>query len=100
MTWVEQKRMADLWLEVLSIPVMELHYESLVENQRQETERILKFLELPWKEDCMEFHKSKQVARTISSDQVNQKMYTTSSGRWKNYEKHLDPVIDVVHAHM
>jgi tetratricopeptide (TPR) repeat protein len=94
--WVERKKMADMWLELLQIPVMELHYENLVSDQRGETERIIEFLDLPWQEDCMEFHKSKYVARTISYDQVNRKMYSSSSGRWKNYEKHLGPVIDAV----
>jgi hypothetical protein len=94
--WVERKKMADLWMERLSIPVMELHYENLVADQRGETERIIKFLGLPWQEDCMEFYKSKRIAKTISYDQVNKKMYNTSSGRWKNYEKHLGPLMDVV----
>ena len=94
--WVERKKMADMWLDILQIPVMELHYENLVADQRGETERIIEFLDLPWQEDCMEFHKSKYVARTISYDQVNRKMYSTSSGRWKNYEKHLGPVMDAV----
>jgi len=94
--WVERKKMADMWMEILSIPVMELHYENLVADQRGETERLIKFLDLPWEEDCMKFHKSKRVAKTISYDQVNKKMYKTSSGRWKNYEKHLAPLIDVV----
>ncbi|MBL6998158.1 MAG: sulfotransferase [Phycisphaerales bacterium] len=95
-TWVARKKIADHWMEVLSIPMMELHYENLVADQRGETERLIKFLDLPWQEDCMEFHKSDRVARTISYDQVNKKMYKTSSGRWKNYEKHLGPLIDVV----
>jgi hypothetical protein len=94
--WIERKKMADMWMEVMSIPVMELHYEKLVADQRGETERLIKFLDLEWKEGCMEFHKSKRVAKTISYDQVNKKMYNTSSGRWKNYEKHLAPLIDVV----
>jgi tetratricopeptide (TPR) repeat protein len=95
-TWVARKKIADHWMKVLSIPMIELHYENLVADQRGETERLIKFLDLPWQEDCMEFHKSKRVARTISYDQVNKKMYNTSSGRWKNYEKHLGPLIDVV----
>lgn len=88
--------MTEYWLENLSIPMMELHYENLVENQESETKRLIKFLDLPWNEDCLEFHKSKFVARTISYDQVNQKMYKTSSGRWKNYEKHIGPLMDEV----
>jgi len=95
-TWVARKKIADHWMRVLSIPMMELHYENLVADQRGETERLIEFLDLPWQEDCMEFHKSNRVARTISYDQVNQKMYNTSDGRWKNYEKHLGPLIDVV----
>ena len=94
--WIERKKMTDMWMDILSIPVMELHYENLVANQREETERLIKFLDLPWEEDCMQFHKSKRVAKTISYDQVNKKMYKTSSGRWKNYEKHLDPLMDIV----
>ena len=94
--WIERKKMTDMWTDILSIPVMELHYENLVANQREETERLIKFLDLPWEEDCMQFHKSKRVAKTISYDQVNKKMYKTSSGRWKNYEKHLDPIMDIV----
>ncbi len=96
MVWIERKKMADMWMEVMSIPVIELYYEKLVADQRRETERLIKFLDLEWKEDCMEFHKSKRVAKTISYDQVNKKMYNTSSGRWKNYEKHLGPLLDVV----
>ncbi|MBT4583831.1 MAG: hypothetical protein HOC93_01990 [Phycisphaerae bacterium] len=96
LVWIERKKMADMWVESLSIPVMELHYENLVADQRGETERIIEFLGLPWQEDCMEFHKSKRVAKTISYDQVNKKMYKTSSGRWKNYEKHLGPLMDIV----
>ncbi len=94
-TWIARNKLTELWLDILSIPTLELHYESLVANQREETERILKFLNLPWQEGCMDFHKSDQIARTISFDQVNQKMYNTSVGRWKNYEKHLEPVQDM-----
>jgi tetratricopeptide (TPR) repeat protein len=99
-TWIERKKLSDLWLNIVSIPLMELHYESLIANQREETERIIKFLNLPWQEDCMEFHTSKQVARTISFDQVNQKMYNTSCGRWKNYEKHLGSLTEMFTDYM
>jgi len=95
-TWIARKKLTELWLEILTIPMMELHYENLVTDQRGETERIIEFLDLPWQEKCMEFHQSDRIARTISYDQVNKKMYKTSSGRWKNYEKHLGPLIDVV----
>jgi hypothetical protein len=61
---------------------------------------LIEFIGLDWNEDCLEFYKSKFVARTISYDQVNRKMYTTSDGRWKNYEKHLGPLMDSLSAYI
>lgn len=99
-TWVERKKLATHWREVLSIPILELHYEQLVSNQRAEIMRLLDFLNLDWDERCMDFHKSTRVAKTISYDQVNKKMYQSSSGRWKNYEKHLGPLMDIVQSYI
>ena len=50
--------------------------------------------------NCMEFHTSKHIARTISFDQVNQKIYNTSCGRWKNYEKHLGSLTEMFTDYM
>lgn len=94
--WVARRQFQDIWGKVLEIPIMDLHYEILVDDQENETRRIIDFLDLPWNDSCLDFHKSEHVARTISYDQVNQKMYKTSSGRWKNYEKHLGPMINIL----
>ena len=92
--WLARRKIMEHWFDRVEIPLMELHYEGLVQNQEFETRRLIEFLGLEWDESCLEFYKSKFVARTISYDQVNRKMYTTSDGRWKNYEKHLGPLID------
>jgi len=92
--WLARRRLQEHWLEHADIPMMELSYESLVQNQEAETRRLIEFIGLDWNADCLEFYKSKFVARTISYDQVNRKMYTTSDGRWRNYEKHLGPLMD------
>ena len=72
----------------------------MVQNQDEETRRLLDFIDVKWEPRCLDFHESTQIARTISWDQVNRKMYTTSDGRWKNYEKHLGPVIDEVQEYL
>jgi len=41
----------------------------------------------------MKFFKSKRVVNTISYDQVRQPIYKKSVARWRNYEKHLGPLI-------
>jgi len=93
-TWIARRQMREHWRETLDMPILELHYEQLVSNQEFETKRLLKFLGVPWEPKCLDFHTSKRVAATISYDQVNKKMYSSSSGRWKRYEKHLGPLID------
>ena len=94
--WVARRKLQEFWLEQLDIPMMELHYESMVQHQDDETRRLLAFLDVDWNPKCLEFHESTNMARTISFDQVNRKMYSTSDGRWKHYEKYLGPVIDEV----
>lgn len=98
--WVARRKMQEYWLEQLDIPMLELHYESMVKNQDDETRRLLDFIDVKWEPRCLDFHESTQIARTISWDQVNRKMYTTSDGRWKNYEKYLGPVIDEVQEYL
>ena len=98
--WISRRKLQDYWPTVLDMPILELHYENLVANQEAETRRLLEFLEVPWNDDCLQFHKSSRVAATISYDQVNQKMYTSSSGRWKRYEKHLGPLIDLLEDYL
>lgn len=66
-----------------------LNYDSLTQNQESETRSLLSFCGLDFELNCMNFHKNSRKSRTKSSYQVQQKMYTGSSEKWKNYEKFL-----------
>ena len=68
----------------------------MVSDQEKQTRRILDFLDVPFDDACLNFHETEKMAATLSYDQVSQKMYTTSKGRWRNYEKHLGPLIDIL----
>lgn len=92
--WAQRYEMQQFWPEVLDVPFLEMHYEDLVGDQEHQTRRILDFLDVPFDEACMRFHESERHVTTLSMEQVRQKMYTTSKGRWRNYEKHLGPAID------
>jgi len=94
--WVARREMQDFWSEHLETPPLQLHYERLVADQETETRALLAHLRLPWEEACLSFHKSTRKVTTISHDQVTRKMYGTSKGRWRNYEKFLAPAMDIV----
>ncbi|HIB64805.1 MAG TPA: sulfotransferase family protein, partial [Phycisphaerales bacterium] len=84
---------------ICSLPIIEVQYEQVVEDQRNETERLLAFLDLEFDEACMRFHEHKRSVNTASSDQVRQKMYTSAMRRFEHYEAHLGPVREALAQH-
>jgi tetratricopeptide (TPR) repeat protein len=80
------------WKAVLSIPILDVQYENLVEDPRAGIERILHFCGLEWEDACLNFHESKRQVVTASYDQVRRALYKSSKARWKNYARQLEPV--------
>ena len=70
--------------------ILQLKYETLVAEPREQVHRMLDFLELEWKEQCMKFNQSQRTTLTASNQQVKEKIYRSSAGRWKNYAKAFD----------
>ncbi len=80
---------------VLDMNVYKFHYEDLVANLEKESKKIFDFLGIEWNENILEYHKKK--SRTISTpsyQDVSKPVYTRASGRWKNYQQQLQPVMD------
>ncbi|MEO1128450.1 MAG: sulfotransferase [Planctomycetota bacterium] len=90
--WEQSWRMMEHWKATLDVPILDVHYENLVENPEEEFPRIIDFLGLDWDDRCFEFHKSRRTVRTLSYDQVNRPLYKTSSGRHKNYASFIEEV--------
>ncbi|UAA37775.1 sulfotransferase [Paraneptunicella aestuarii] len=81
------------WNSVLPNSIINLSYEQLVDDMRNEAERVLKFLGLQWHDDCYQFNTTKRVVSTASSGQVREPLYRSAIARWKYYEMELQPLI-------
>ncbi len=81
------------WHECFPGRIYDVRYESLTENQEDETRKLLAYCDLDWEDGCFDFHKTKRAVKTASASQVRRKMYKGSSDAWKNYEAHLQPLI-------
>jgi hypothetical protein len=81
------------WRQVLNLDMLEVDYEMLVTRQEETTRELINFCSLQWESDCLSFHKSAGVTRTASYVQVRQPMYSHAVDRWRNYEKHLQPLL-------
>ena len=86
--------MMSFWRKNFPGKIYDICYEDLTNNQEEETKRLLKYCELDWDENCLNFHKNKRAVRTASSLQVREKMYQGSSEAWKKYEAHIQPLIN------
>jgi len=91
---LEYQRIMNHWKNVLNIPMLEIQYESLVENQEEVSRKIIEFCDLDWDDNCMQFHKNKRFVKTASYDQVRQPMYKKSVARWKNYKEQIKPLLN------
>jgi tetratricopeptide (TPR) repeat protein len=94
-------RVMNLWLHIrpsLQNPWIELRYEDLVEDTEKQARRALEFLELPWDESVLEYHKRAQ-EKFVSSPtygDVTKRIYKGAVGRWKNYRQYLEPHLHIL----
>jgi tetratricopeptide (TPR) repeat protein len=89
----EHERLIEHWRGVLPAgTLLEVEYARLVGDQEQWTRRILDFVGLSWDERCLDSHTAERPVLTASFWQVRQKIYKTSLGRWRNYEKFVGPL--------
>jgi tetratricopeptide (TPR) repeat protein len=89
----EYVRLMAHWRAVLPAEtLLEIPYESLIEDQEAWTRRALDFLELPFDPRCLDFHRTERVVITFSKWQVRQKISASSVGRWRHYHEHIGPL--------
>ncbi len=85
-------RLMQHWYRVLDIPILNVSYSELISDQEAVIRNILEFLNLEWDDACLRFYENKRVVNTLSYNQVRQPIYTRSVGRWRHYERFLEPL--------
>jgi tetratricopeptide (TPR) repeat protein len=93
---LEIERLADHWRRVLPLRMHTIDYEALVADLEGESRRLIAFLGLDWEPACLEFHKTERPVLTASAWQVRQPLYSHSAGRWRHYQGHLGPLLQVL----
>ena len=89
----------DLWtkyVEIFDLKYHEIKYEDIVSDFDASIKKILSFLDLDWSDAVLDFYKTAEKRKLISTpsyDQVNKPIYSKSVFKWKNYEKNLSEII-------
>jgi len=77
--------------EGIGIDWYNLSYENFVLDFDKGVASLLDFVGVEYDSGCIDFYKSKSCVKTASLSQVRKPLYTSSVGRWKNYESFLSP---------
>lgn len=77
--------------DTIGIDMLEVHYRDTVENFEAVARDIIAYIDLPWSDACLGYHRSNYAVRTASAWQVRQPIYSSSVERWRNYETQLAP---------
>ncbi|MEH6549865.1 MAG: sulfotransferase [Pseudomonadales bacterium] len=89
-------RLMDHWHTVQPGKILQVNYEEVVVDLETQVRRILDFCQLPFEENCIEFHRNERAVRTASSEQVRQPIYRSGLEAWRPFDSYLGPLKDAV----
>jgi tetratricopeptide (TPR) repeat protein len=74
--------------------MFEARYEDNVADVEGQAKKIIDHLGLEWNDNCLNFYNTDRPVKTASVTQVRKPIYTTSTNRWRKYEKYLEPLLE------
>lgn len=96
--FVEYKRLVDHWQEVMPGVMHVVRYEDLVTSPESAIESLLEYCSLSFEDACRKFFENPEASTTASADSVRRDFFTSSVGKWRNYERQLRPVADILES--
>jgi tetratricopeptide (TPR) repeat protein len=84
--------------EKIASPWLEIRYEDTVSDLEKEARRALEFLGLGWEPGVLQYreHLKQKAVASPTYEAVSQPLYTRAIGRWKHYQKFLEPCLPVL----
>ena len=92
----QHRRLMAHWRRVLPGRVLTVRLQDWVEDFSATLRRVLAFLDLPYDPACERYYEAEREVRTVSRHQVRQPINARGIGRWREYERHLSPLIDAL----
>jgi tetratricopeptide (TPR) repeat protein len=75
-----------------------VRYEDVVTNMQKTVSDVLAFLELEWEDAMLDYREQarERWITTPSAEQVIEPIYASSMGKWRNYQRHMEPILPVL----
>ena len=87
--YLNYQSLMEFWAEKIPNFIHDIQYENLINNPKFETENLLKFCNLNWEEDCLNYFNNKKAIKTVSAPQARKPIYKSSLNSSKNFEVYL-----------
>ena len=84
------------WNNIYSKDIFTVHYDNVINKTEETIRELIDYCNLPFEKECLEFYKSSRPVKTPSAEQVRQPIYKSGLNYWKNYEKHLLPLKEII----
>jgi hypothetical protein len=90
------ERLMNHWRACLGDALCEITYDDLVSDPARVGARVAKHCGLQWREQAVEIQNRSMVSQTASAAQIRRPIYSSSTGRWRRYRKHLEPLVQAL----
>jgi tetratricopeptide (TPR) repeat protein len=81
------------WRATIPEDLNEIVYEDLIADPQRVGAAVAQYCGLAWTSEALEVQKNASVSLTASASQIRRPIYGSSSGRWRAYRTHLEPLI-------
>ena len=91
-------KLFDIYESIFKLDLHLIKYENLILSLKDETTKLLKFLDLNWEKEIDNYRSNAldKKINTPSYNQVTEKIYTRASGRWKNYKNEMHDIMPLM----
>ena len=83
-------KLMEFWKNYFTDSFLDIEYEKLTTDTKDETKKILDYCNLKWEENCLDFSKNKTPIKTASVGQARNKIYQTSIKSSSKYKVYLN----------
>ena len=84
------------WESKLPGAFLNIEYEKLVTEPKNEIKKILEYCELDWEENCLNFSDNKTPIKTASVGQPRNRIYSSSLNSFSKYEVYLKDLFNLL----
>jgi tetratricopeptide (TPR) repeat protein len=92
-------RVWELSTELFPLNVHSVAYEELIEDPEHQLRKVISFLGLGWNEQILDHRATAEdrgALTNTSYDQITEPLHSAAVGRWRHYEKQLEPVLPIL----